>query len=191
VQKACAKCFTAFAVTLVAGLGLWLGTAGAVQPRCDGAAAAAVRLRLSTARSAVDCLINKQRVDHGLPALRHSSRLSQAAQHWSDTLVTIDAFTHGNFAGRILAAGVNFRFAGENIGTGQATPSQIVSAWMASTDHCRNILDPDFSELGLGMSAHPVIGFATGPATWTADFALPFGHRPPARNWAPANGCPY
>jgi uncharacterized protein YkwD len=117
--------------------------------------------------------------------------LDHVAQRWVDDLVATDAFGHGNIVARAHSAGVRFAWVGEDLGTGQATPSQIVRAWMASADHCRNILSPQFSEFGTGVNPHPVTGWATGPSTWAEDFALPLGHHQPSHNWGPANGCPY
>ena len=191
VRLARTKCLTALAVTVIAALGPSLGTANAAGPGCGDATTAATRLSPVAARTAVRCLINEQRAAHGLPPLRNSRRLASSAQSWVTKLVVSDAFDHGNIAARVLAAGIKFAFAGEDLATGQATPRQVVGAWMASPDHCRNILSPEFSELGTGVSPHPILGWATGPSTWAADFVLPRGHRAPSRNWRPANGCPY
>jgi uncharacterized protein YkwD len=185
------KCLTALAVALGCGLGLSLSTASAAGHRCANATTPATRLSPAAARSAVRCLINQERAAHGLPPLRSSDRLAHSAQSWVDSLVATDSFDHGNIAARVLAAGVKFAFAGEDLATGQASPSRVVAAWMASADHCRNILSPHFSEFGAGVSPHAIPGWATGPSTWGADFALPLGHRVPSHNWRPANGCPY
>jgi uncharacterized protein YkwD len=183
--------FTALAVTLAAALGGSLSVATATPSGCSDASTSATKLSLAAARAAVACLINQQRAAHGLPGLADSTRLSQSAQSWANRLVARDAFDHGNFAARFHAAGVNFSVAGENLATGQRTPAQVVRAWMASADHCRNILSPAYRELGTGVSPHPVKGYASGPATWDDDFALLMHHRAPSKNWAPANGCPY
>ena len=106
-------------------------------------------------------------------------------------MVAGDIFNHHRVRRRLAAAGVKFRIAGENIATGQRTPQQVVSAWMGSLDHCQNILSPVYTQVGTGISLLPVLGYATGPSTWTQDFALPVGQRAPSENWAPADGCPY
>ena len=62
---------------------------------------------------------------------------------------------------------------------------------MASTDHCRNILDPTYADIGTGVNAHAVGNFASGPSTWTQDFGLWVGHNSPSNNHGPQNGCPY
>ena len=143
-------------------------------------------------RAAVVCLINQQRNAHGLPGLRVSPRLNRSAQSWNQTMVATGAFTHGaNFAGRISAVGYDWQTAGENIATGFPTPQAVVSAWMASPDHCRNILDPAFRDVGTGVTDAAVGRWATQPATFTQDFGLLMSQNAPSGNTGPQNGCPY
>ncbi len=145
-------------------------------------------------RAAVVCLVNQQRRQHGLPALATSDQLNRSAQAWTSVMVLSGQFTHGPgdaFAKRISAAGYNWQTAGENIATGFPTPRSVVAAWMASTDHCRNILDPAFKDVGTGESNSAVGTAASGPATWTQDFGLQLGQSAPSHNQGPMNGCPY
>jgi uncharacterized protein YkwD len=122
--------------------------------------------------------------------LRESGRLDRSAQGWTNTMVATGAFTHGaNFAARISGAGFAWSAAGENIATGYVTPHGVVRAWMGSTGHCQNILNPTYTNVGTGIVTRVVAG-GRG-ATWTQDFALARGRRAPSRNWAAANGCPY
>jgi uncharacterized protein YkwD len=107
-------------------------------------------------------------------------------------MVANNQFTHGtDFAARITAVGYDWMTAGENIASGFATPNDVVNAWMASPDHCHNILDPQFYNVGTGINVNPVTAVAGGPSTWTQDFGLKMTRRAPSRNWGPANGCPY
>jgi uncharacterized protein YkwD len=143
-------------------------------------------------RTAVVCLIDVERRAHHLPALQQNARLNRAAQAWTNSMVAHHAFTHGSQLGsRINAVGFAFSVAGENIATGFPAPSAVVNAWMASTGHCRNILNPSYEDVGTGVSRHSIGGSSRGGATWTQDLGLPVGHRAPSDNWAPANGCPY
>jgi uncharacterized protein YkwD len=143
-------------------------------------------------KTAVVCLVNQQRAAHHLPGLVASPLLNRSAQGWTNVMVTSDQFTHGaNFASRISATGYVWRMAGENIATGFDTPRGVVRAWMASTGHCQNILNPTYRNIGTGISARAVRGFATGPGTWTQDFALGMNSSPPSNNFGPADGCPY
>ena len=142
-------------------------------------------------QQAVVCLINVERTGRGLPALRENSRLDRSAQSWTDVMVSQDEFTHGSdFAARISAVGYNWSTAGENIATGFATPAAVVRGWMASAGHCRNILTPTFAAVGTGISARGISGHGN-VGTWTQDFGLWMGSRPPSGNWGPAEGCPY
>jgi uncharacterized protein YkwD len=165
---------------------------GASAGGCPGTTAAARQANLSAIRAAVLCLVNRERTQRGLPTLKEDSHLDRSAQGWTQTMVSTGQFSHGaDFAARISAAGFNWSAAGENIATGFPTPAAVVAGWMASPGHCRNILDPDYSAIGIGMVAAPVSGFASGPATWTEDFGLPMGSAAPSSNEGPANGCPY
>jgi uncharacterized protein YkwD len=162
---------------------------------CANADAVASQSSAGALRSAVVCLINRERTDRRLPALHALRRLDRSAQSWTGAMVSERNFSHmgaGSDPGsRVTAAGYDWSAVGENIATGFATPRQVVAAWMASTDHCHNILDPQYTDVGTGVVAAPVAGFASGAATWTQDFGLPADASPPSGNAAPANGCPY
>jgi uncharacterized protein YkwD len=156
---------------------------------CAGASTAIAASTTSTLRAAVVCLINRQRTSRGLPALTADSKLDRSAQGWTNEMVSHHEFTHGtDFAVRITAAGFRWSQAGENIATGYTTPGAAVAGWMASTGHCENILDPAFRYVGTGVSPHATI---VSPGTWTQDFGLLMGQRPPSGDSAPAAGCPY
>lgn len=143
-------------------------------------------------QKAVVCLINQQRAQRHLPLLRTDQRLNRSAQGWTNTMVSRAAFTHGtDFSARISAAGFDWSMAGENIATGYTTPAQVVSAWMASTGHCQNILSPSFSDVGTGVSGRSIEGSSSSGGSWTQDFALPMGAQAPSNNSGPAHGCPY
>lgn len=143
-----------------------------------------------TMRSAVVCLINKQRAERGLPALHQSNLLDNSAQGWTNWMVRNGEITHGaDFSARISAAGFRWSWAGENIAAGFSTPNAVVRGWMSSYGHCQNILDPDYSRVGTGVTSRKVGPYRGG--TWTQDFALPMSASPPSGNWGPADGCPY
>jgi uncharacterized protein YkwD len=159
---------------------------------CAGANASVRNTPPQVLRTAVVCLINQDRAQHHLPALQASADLNRSAQGWTNVMVSSDQFTHGaNFAARISAAGYVWRSAGENIATGYATPRAVVRAWMASTGHCQNILNPSYRNVGTGVSTRPVKGWASGAGTWTQDFGLAMNSPPPSGNAAPMNSCPY
>ena len=159
---------------------------------CVGADASARSAPPAVLRAAVVCLINQQRALHHLPALHASALLNRSAQNWTNVMVHTHRFTHGaNFASRISAVGYAWRAAGENIATGFSTPRAVVTAWMHSPDHCRNILDPHFRDVGTGESPAAVGSWASQPSTFTQDFGLLMSQNAPSRNSGPQNGCPY
>lgn len=51
----------------------------------------------------------------------------------------------------------------ENVAWGYATPEGVMAAWLGSDGHCANIMDPQVSELGLGLEG----------VRWTQVFARP------------------
>ena len=62
--------------------------------------------------------------------------------------------------------------AGENIAWGQgdlSTPRSIVAAWMASPGHRANILNGEYTQIGLGLAPGSPVD-ATWGATYTTDF---------------------
>jgi uncharacterized protein YkwD len=75
---------------------------------------------------------------------------------------------------RMMAAGYKFSTAGENIAAGQPTPKAVVDGWLKSDGHCANIMNPDFTEIGVGYV--PVPGKpAAGRygSYWTQNFGKP------------------
>lgn len=145
---------------------------------------------------AVVCLLNTERARWRLPRLHQRERLDHAAQRHTNDMVARDYFSHTGANGsdpgaRVSRAGYNWWVLGENIASGYPTPRDVARAWMASTDHCQNILSPDYRDVGVGVNPRPVRSAASGPATWTTDFGLHAGASPPSSRSGPANGCPH
>jgi uncharacterized protein YkwD len=185
----------AAAIAVLSALGLAAAPAGARthhSRRCAGAGTPAIAASRAEVKRAVVCLVNLERTSRGLPPLREDRRLDRSAQGWTRTMVSTHQFDHGgNFAARISDAGLHWSAAGENIATGFSTPRSVVDAWMGSVGHCRNILSPQYSRIGVGVVTRHVNHYASGGATWTQDFALPMGARAPSRNAGPMDRCPY
>ena len=60
--------------------------------------------------------------------------------------------TYGSPFDMMKSFGISYRTAGENIAMGYRTPQQVVDAWMNSTAHRTNILNSNFTEIGVGYS---------------------------------------
>jgi len=132
--------------------------------------------------SAIVCLINAVRAQYGLDPLRPNRALNASAMGHSRDMMAHDYFGHNSLGGRTPAQRMERMGApcadgcvlGENIAwvTGSySTPEAIVQAWMNSSGHRANILDPVFRYEGLGV-AEGAPGDADGQTatTVTQDF---------------------
>ncbi|BBN93877.1 allergen V5/Tpx-1 related [Deinococcus grandis] len=90
--------------------------------------------------------------------LTWNAALGQAAQGHAADMAAQNYFSHTSkdgrtFSQRITNAGYTpYRTIGENIAAGQGTPQQVVDGWLKSEGHCRNIMNPNFKELGVGYA---------------------------------------
>jgi uncharacterized protein YkwD len=142
---------------------------------------------LARVRVATLCLINQERAQHGEPALQTNAKLEQAAQGHTEDMAFGNYFEHVGPHGdtplsRMFASGyipshrVGYTI-GENIawGTlGLATPRAIVNAWIASPEHLANILNAQYRDTAVGVSANPPASLAGGQAgaIYTQDFGV-------------------
>jgi uncharacterized protein YkwD len=109
------------------------------------------------------------------PPVSWSDTLAMAAYLHSEDMALNDFFSHtgsdGSSVGqRISRQGYPWRTFGENIAVGYPTVSSVIQAWLGSEGHCRNIMEPSFTEIGAGYA----IGQSGGnPAAryWTLDLA--------------------
>lgn len=111
--------------------------------------------------------VNKIRAENGLKPLTYNWQLSRVARYKSEDMRDNRYFSHisptyGSPFQMIKNFGLTYRTAGENIAKGQTTPSGVVNAWMNSSGHRANILNPAFSEIG--------VGYASGGHYWTQMF---------------------
>lgn len=91
------------------------------------------------------------------PALSSHDQLRQAARCHSLDMATLNYFSHTGLDGsnpgaRIAATGYVAGTWGENIAAGQRTAQQVVDGWVASEGHCRNLMNKNFAELGVGYA---------------------------------------
>lgn len=96
-------------------------------------------------------LINEERKKNGVKPLAIDNTLMDSAYTRSTELKT--SFNHkrpnGN-QGYTMALELGYSTVGENIAAGQPSPEEVVSAWMSSAGHRSNILNPDFTDTGVG-----------------------------------------
>lgn len=102
-------------------------------------------------------------------------RLHCAARRHAQDMAERDFNDHINPDGegpldRIHQAGyTSYAAAGENLAAGSDDPEFIVQGWLASDEHCANLMNPQYEHTG--------IGFYEGPGAltyyWTHTFAAP------------------
>lgn len=92
---------------------------------------------------------NAARRSHGLRPLRAMSCPDRFATSWTRHIAGRDRMYHQ--ALRPIMRSCGLRTAGENLAwrSGSLTAQQVVSMWMASPGHRRNILTPRFKYLGV------------------------------------------
>ena len=115
-------------------------------------------------------LVNAERTKRGISALTLDSNLSNVATKKSQDMVNKNYFDHtsptyGSPFDMMKQFGISYRTAGENIAKGQKTPQEVVTAWMNSEGHRKNILNPNFTNLGVGIAKD-----SKGTTYWTQMF---------------------
>lgn len=100
-------------------------------------------------------LTNQEREKHGLSALKVDTELSKVAREKSRDMATSNYFDHnspkyGSPFDMMKNFGISYRTAGENIAKGQQTPEEVVNAWMNSEGHRANILNGEYTHIGVG-----------------------------------------
>lgn len=130
-------------------------------------AVAAKRLAPTAWEKKILKLTNKQRVKHSCRPLKQNGKLRKAAVKHSKLMAAADTLSHqlpgeASLGNRITAAGYrNWRGVAENIAYGYPTPKSMVTAWMNSPGHRRNILNCTYRDLGVGVKLKDGIPWAT------------------------------
>lgn len=101
-------------------------------------------------------LTNEERTKAGLQPLAIDEELSRVAREKSQDMATSGYFDHtspnyGSPFDMMRSFGISYRTAGENIAKGQRTPEEVVNAWMNSQGHRENIMNPNFTHIGVGF----------------------------------------
>ena len=104
-------------------------------------------------------LVNEIREKNGLKPLTKNWELCRVARYKSQDMVENRYFSHtsptyGSPFQMMKDFGLRYRTAGENIAFGQRTPQEVMNAWMNSDGHRANILNPSFTQIGVGYAAN-------------------------------------
>lgn len=113
-------------------------------------------------------LVNQERTKAGLNAVTLDKTIASAALVRAKEIETSFSHTRPNgskFSTALTEQGVTFKGAGENIAWGQKSPEAVMQAWMNSEGHRANILNKNFTKIGVGYYQN-----ASGRNFWTQLF---------------------
>jgi uncharacterized protein YkwD len=116
-------------------------------------------------------LHNQQRSNR--TELTMNDKLQAAAQKHAEWMAATETLSHtgengSDMTSRINAEGYDWSTIGENVAYGYPTVQTVVKGWMESYGHRKNIMNPDFAEVGFGKGVA-----SNGMIYWCADFGRP------------------
>jgi uncharacterized protein YkwD len=97
---------------------------------------------------------NDQRKKNKLAALAANATLMSMARSYAKLMADKNTLSHdlgGSFENRIKKSSYKGKETGENIAMGRLTSSGVVDVWMKSKLHRENILNRNFTEIGVGF----------------------------------------
>jgi uncharacterized protein YkwD len=91
------------------------------------------------------------------PPVRLSDTLAWVAYGHADDMAKHNYFEHEDRTGRspadrVRAVGYQEKLVGENIAYGPKSADEVVQGWLDSPEHCENIMDPRFGEMGIAYA---------------------------------------
>lgn len=101
-------------------------------------------------------LTNQTRKNLGLPELKLNSKLSASALAKAEDMMEGQYFAHTSPAGAtpwsfILNSGYRYSLAGENLAVHFTSAEDLQEGWLASPTHRANIVNPRYTEIGVGV----------------------------------------
>ncbi|MFE4029286.1 CAP domain-containing protein [Priestia sp. YIM B13551] len=124
-------------------------------------------MTISAYEKQVGDLVNQERAKAGLKPLTINAELSRVARYKSADMHDKGYFDHtsptyGSPFDMMKSFGISYKSAGENIAYGQKTPKEVMESWMNSSGHRANILNANYTDLG--------IGYLSDKNYWTQQF---------------------
>lgn len=101
-------------------------------------------------------LINAARAKAGCGALSMNPKLQAAAAGHANAMATQNFFSHtgkngSKLRGRIDREGYGWSAIAENIAAGQSSAKEVVTTWLNSAGHKKNMLNCTYTETGLAV----------------------------------------
>lgn len=110
----------------------------------------------TTQAEAILKLVNQERSKAGVSPLKLSEKLTNVANIKAKDMADKNYFSHtsptyGSPFDMLKKFGISFSYAGENIAAGQKTAEEVMDSWMNSSGHRQNILNKNYTQLGVGF----------------------------------------
>jgi uncharacterized protein YkwD len=107
--------------------------------------------------------------------LRLNATLTHAALLYAQDMATFGYMGHKGHDGstpadRVTRSGYRWREVGENLASGIMTPEEVVAGWLRSPDHCSNLMDPLYTEMGVAFAVAP---HREAGVYWAMEFGTP------------------
>jgi hypothetical protein len=100
-------------------------------------------------------LTNAERDKAGIKRLVPNRLLTEAAEKKAQAIFKTNSFGHSidgkKFSDWIRAAGYKYDYAGENLAINYFDSNDAMAAWMQSESHKKNILNPEFEDIGVAV----------------------------------------
>lgn len=100
-------------------------------------------------------ITNKKRTEYNTDRLRLNNRLSKAAREKATSILKEQIFKHninGNdFIFWIKNSGYKYERVGENLAIDFLHPQDVIDGWMKSSSHRKNLLNPEYQEIGVAI----------------------------------------
>jgi len=108
-------------------------------------------------------LVNQSRIENNVQALNENETLDKVAQDKLDDMLKNNYFAHTSPAGITPwhwfdKNGYDYRYAGENLALGFSSVENEHKAWMESLTHKKNILNPNYEEIGVAVGRGTIDG---------------------------------
>lgn len=100
-------------------------------------------------------LTNQERINNGLNIVTANQLLAKSAYEKGRAILEAQTFRHNindkKFSVWVKDAGYQYSYIGENLAIDFVTSEGVIKAWLDSTTHKKNILNQNFSEIGVAV----------------------------------------
>jgi len=105
---------------------------------------------------AIISLTNQARLQNDLPTLKVNHLLTKSAENKAEAIIKNQFFAHDQPDGKKFSEWIkekdyHYLIVGENLAMGFSSNEAIMKAWMQSPMHKKNILNPEYKDIGLAV----------------------------------------